>query len=265
MRRIWVLILLAGFFLFEQFGLQVTHTEVYSDSLPSAFDGLKIVQLSDLHGRSFGQDNALLLRRVRALEPDLIAVTGDLLDREEDLEKSLDLLENLAKIAPTYLVTGNHEWSLSCRETLLREAENLGVTVLDHQAVRLTRQGETIYLAGVTDPCGPRDLLSPAEFCEKLRAEIGENSFLLLLGHRNDPPETWAETTADLVLSGHGHGGMIRLPGVGGLVRRPGHSQYDSGLYAAGGTQLYVSRGLGGAGLRLFNRPEISCIQLLHS
>jgi hypothetical protein len=265
MRRFFAVLLLAGFFLFQQFGLQVTTTKVYSEKLPEVFDGLKIVQLSDLHGRIYGKDHTLLLRRVADLAPDLIAVTGDLADRDADVEKSLTLLSGLTEIAPTYLVTGNHEWSLENRQELLDQAEALGVTVLDHQAVSITRQGKTIYLAGITDPCGPRDLPSAAEFGQSLRAKIGDDAFLLLLGHRNDPPETWAETTADLVLSGHGHGGMIRLPFLGGLVRRPGHSQYDSGLYAAENTQLYVSRGLGGQGLRCFNRPEISLIKLLNS
>lgn len=257
--------MLAAFLLCQQLWLQATETEVFSPYLPDAFDGFRIVQLSDLHGRQFGQDNSLLLRCVEQLEPDIIAVTGDLLDEDAELPQSLYLLSALSHIAPTFFVTGNHEWSLTNTQDALDAMEAAGVTVLGNESVFLTKNGQQILLAGVHDPCGPRDMDTPSELGQRLRQQVGDDVFFLLLGHRNETAAYWAETTADLVLAGHAHGGLMRLPGRGGIIRRHGQLGFDGGLYASGRTQLFVSRGLGGQGLRLFNRPEAALLVLRKS
>ena len=256
---------LGVFLLLQQFCLQTTKTEVFSQNLPQAFDGLRIVQLSDLHGRRFGRENRLLLQRIAALEPDLIAVTGDFLDEDREKSQSLSFLSALSALAPTFYVTGNHEWSLSGLQPLLDEMQSIGVTVLENQGVLLERDGQQLLLGGVHDPCGYRDQPDPLAVGAALRQEVGENTFFLLLAHRNETPAYWAESRADLILTGHAHGGLIRLPFVGGLVPRHGQMGYDSGLYQSGPSQLYVSRGLGGRGLRLFNRPELSLLILRKS
>lgn len=253
------------FLLFEQWGLQVTRTSVTSDRLPEAFDGLRVVQLSDLHGRWFGPSSRFLLAEVRRLEPDLIAVTGDLLDRDSQLPQALALLRSLTEIAPTCFVTGNHEWSLTDVPGVLAAIGDTGATVLENQALLLERSGQRLLLAGVNDPCGPRDQPTPQALGQKLRERYGQDTFFLLLAHRNETPAYWAGTGADLVLAGHAHGGLIRLPGLGGIVARHGQKGYDGGLYAWGETRLYVSRGLGGRGLRLFNRPELALLVLRKS
>lgn len=259
------MVLLAAFLLHQQLGLQATESEVFSPYLPQAFDGFRIVQLSDLHGRQFGENNTLLLRCVARLEPDLIAVTGDLMDEDAELYQSLALLSALTEIAPTCFVTGNHEWSLTDVHGVLADIRAAGVTVLQNESVFLVRQGQRILLAGVDDPCGPRDMATPTELGQALRQQCGDDTFFLLLGHRNETAAYWAESTADLVLAGHAHGGLVRLPGSGGIIRRHGQIGFDGGLYSSGRTQLFVSRGLGGQGLRLLNRPEVALIVLRKS
>ncbi len=264
-RRLWLTVGLILFLTFQQWGLQSTRTAVYSDCLPQSFDGFRIVQLSDLHGRQYGMDNRLLLWSVRRQKPDLIAVTGDLLEEDSQLPQTLELLSALAEIAPTCFVTGNHEWSLSDVRGTLEAMDDSGVTVLENEAVLLRRGDSGIVLAGVNDPCGPWDQPSPKQLGATLREKYGSGSFVLLLAHRNETAAEWAKTQADLVLAGHAHGGLIRLPYLGGIVRRHGQAGYDAGLYRSGRTQLFVSRGLGGHGLRLLNRPELAVIELLKS
>lgn len=264
-RRFFIFLLVAAWACFEQYGLQITTTSFYSDQLPSSFDGFRIVQLSDLHGRQYGTGNRWLLKTVQQLKPDLIAITGDLLEADDQLPDTLTLLEALTHIAPTYFVTGNHEWSLTDLSGVLAAFSAAGVTVLQNESLLLVRGTQQILLAGVNDPCGPWDQISPQAFGAALRQKYGENIFLLLLAHRNESPSYWAGTSADLVLAGHAHGGLIRLPFLGGVVQRHGKSGFDSGLYQSGRTGLYVSRGLGGQGFRLLNRPEIALIELHQS
>ncbi len=264
--RFWCCAAFLGvFLLLQQFCLQTTKTEVFSPRLPEAFDGLRIVQLSDLHGRRFGQNNTLLLRQVESLDPDIIAVTGDLLDTDRETEQSLSLLKSLQALAPTFFVTGNHEWSLSDVQSVLEDIRSTGVTVLENEGLFLQRNAARILLGGVHDPCGFRDQPDPLTVGQTLRKQVGEETFFLLLAHRNETAPYWAGSQADLILTGHAHGGLIRLPLLGGLVPRHGQAGYDSGLYPAGESQLYVSRGLGGRGLRLFNRPEVSLLILRKS
>lgn len=264
-RFLYGMAFLGVFLLLQQFCMQTTKTEVFSPRLPESFDGLRVVQLSDLHGRQFGRDNAFLLRNVESLEPDIITVTGDFLDEDQEKEQSLALLSALQGIAPTFFVTGNHEWSLSELQDLLEDIRAVGVTVLENQGVLLTRNGQQLLLGGVHDPCGFRDQPDPLTVGQTLRKQVGQETFFLLLAHRNETAPYWADSQADLILTGHAHGGLIRLPLLGGLIPRHGQTGYDSGLYPFEESQLYVSRGLGGRGLRLFNRPEVSLLILRKS
>ena len=257
--------LLLGFLWFQQYGLETTKTQVSSPVLPEAFDGFRVVQLSDLHGRRFGPGNCVLLAVVRAVKPDLIAVTGDVVDQWEQIQGTQRLLAALQEIAPVYLVTGNHEWSLDRPRQAQKALTQDGGRFLHNEAALWSRGGQHIVIAGVEDPCGPWDQPTPQTVGENVRRKWGQDSFLLLLGPRNETVAQWALTQADLVLAGHSHGGLIRLPGLGGVIRRHGDGSCQGGLYKAGRTQLFVSRGLGGKGLRLWNRPEIAVIELLKS
>jgi len=235
------------------------------DRLPADFDGFRIVQLSDVHGAVFGQDNARLLARVAALEPDLIALTGDLADENTRLADTETLLRALSGIAPCFFVSGNHEWSAGLIQPLRRLCAQCGVRWLHNEYLTLKRGGSRIVLAGVEDPQGPRDMTAPDALIAAARGEYPED-FLLLLAHRNDYAEKYPALPVDLILSGHAHGGMIRLPGLGGVLGHGGalFPDYEAGVYAVGSYRLVVSRGIGlGMPLpRFLNNPEVVCVTL---
>ena len=277
---LWVAVILAVlalgllWFRWQCWGIQTTHTGVELKGLPAGFDGFRIVHLSDLHGHEYGENSEKLLEKVRAQEPELIVITGDLIDREEQLDMVLALAKGLAAIAPTYYVTGNHEWSVEWSgsahavRTLKGLLTESGVTVLSNEFAVLERKGDRLVLAGVDDPNGRADQKTPEELAAEIEAAF-PGLFTLLLAHRNDAIETYAAAGYDLVLSGHAHGGIVRLPFTDGLLSpaRTLFPTWTSGVYTVGDTTLFVSRGLGNnttpiSGFRLFNRPELAVVEL---
>ena len=261
-------IFFAVFFWWSNHSLQTQSFTYTSERLPAGFDGCVIVQLSDLHGAEFGEDNRDLLDQVRAAGPDYIFLTGDLQDRYRKTPQSysINLGRALAEIAPTYFVTGNHEWAFPDVRGLKRGLREAGVTVLTNEFVALARDGDQILLAGIDDPNGFADQKTPEELAEEIRAVEGD-PFWLLLAHRNNYFEKeYSALGADLVISGHGHGGLIRLPFTDGLVsvERTLFPSYTAGFYEVNGMDLFVSRGLGNSGktFRLFNRPELVILTL---
>ena len=259
-------LLAAGFLLWGNCSLQTTETALVSPALPPAFDGLRIVELADLHGRVFGRGSRRLLAAVRRAEPDLICIDGDLFDEHTDLAMLPPLLRGLCAIAPVYYVTGNHEWRVPGLRGILAQMRACGVTVLQDDWRVLRRGEDALIVAGTDDPCGPAERKTPAELIADIRAEAGEAAFLLLLAHRNDQLPQWSALGVQAVLAGHCHGGVVRLPFVGRLfgTDRRLFPAWDAGLYRQGETALYVSRGLGYTNVhfRLFNRPEVAVIVL---
>ena len=259
-------LLAAGFLLWGNCSLQTTETALVSPALPPAFDGLRIVELADLHGRVFGRGSRRLLAAVRRAEPDLICIDGDLFDEHTDLAMLPPLLRGLCAIAPVYYVTGNHEWRVPGLRGILAQMRACGVTVLQDDWRVLRRGEDALIVAGTDDPCGPAERKTPAELIADIRAEAGEAAFLLLLTHRNDQLPQWSALGVQAVLAGHCHGGVVRLPFVGGLfgTDRRLFPAWDAGLYRQGETALYVSRGLGYTNVhfRLFNRPEVAMVTL---
>ena len=259
-------LLAAGFLLWGNCSLQTTETALVSPALPPAFDVLRIVELADLHGRVFGRGSRRLLAAVRRAEPDLICIDGDLFDEHTDLAMLPPLLRGLCAIAPVYYVTGNHEWRVPGLRGILAQMRACGVTVLQDDWRVLRRGEDALIVAGTDDPCGPAERKTPAELIADIRADAGEAAFLLLLAHRNDQLPQWSALGVQAVLAGHCHGGVVRLPFVGGLfgTDRRLFPAWDAGLYRQGETALYVSRGLGYTNVhfRLFNRPEVAVIVL---
>ena len=274
---IWLVViaalLAAGrlWFRWQCWGIQTTVTQVELPSLPAEFEGMRIVHLSDIHGHEFGENSAELLEKVREQEPDLIVVTGDLVDQESQLAMVPALAKGLCTIAPTYYVTGNHEWAccdVRALKSLLREC---GVTVLDNHYVILERDGAAMVLAGVDDPNGYADQKTPEALYAEIQAEHSD-LFTLLLAHRNDEFDRYAAAGYDLVLSGHAHGGVVRLPFTDGLLgtSRNLFPTRTAGVYAQGDSTLFVSRGLGNntvpvSGFRLFNRPDLAVVELMQN
>lgn len=259
--------LAAGFVYWQNFTLQVETVELFFESLPPQFDGLRVAELSDLHGRSFGKNNVRLLRTLQKARPDMICICGDLFDEKTNLTMLEPLLTGLTDIAPVYYVTGNHEWQVKNLREILQKMRAWGVTVLENEGRVLSRGGAEMVVAGVHDPCGPYDMKTPAALVRELRSAQG-NDFILMLSHRNDELAMWSQLGVQLVLSGHCHGGVVRLPFVGGVfgTRRELFPEYDAGVYRQDGTTLFVSRGLGYTNVhfRLFNRPHVP-IMILRS
>lgn len=251
--------------------LTVSHVEL--DLLPGE-GSFTIAQVSDLHNAEFGGGNGELLTILEEAEPDLIAITGDLIDsRRTDPVPALAFLEGAVELAPVCYVTGNHEFrAYDAYQDLKSQMEELGVIVLENEAVVL--EAVPLRVIGLDDlsfgvrsdpSASPEQILEDA--LTALAPQAGEEDLrTVLLAHRPEYVELYAQHGADLVLSGHAHGGQVRLPGVGGLYA-PGQGflpAYTSGLYQIGETSLVVSRGLGNSlfPLRVNNRPEVVLVKL---
>lgn len=278
-RRRWplilVLVILAGvlWFRWQQDSLVTSTYEVAVPNLPEAFDGFRVVQISDLHGKQFGQGNRRLLAAVARLEPDLIAITGDLIDQASQMEDLPALAAGLSNLAPTYYVTGNHEWAVGGVRDLKELLRANGVTPLTNEWLPLEREGQTLVLAGIDDPNGPADQKTPAQLRAEIIAGVGETVPVLLLAHRDNVLD-YVGWDYSLTLCGHGHGGIIRIPFLNrGLLstNRTLFPAFDGGAYYgdSDGDTCVVSRGLGSntvpfRAFRLFNRPELPLV-ILHS
>ena len=251
--------------------LELNTYTVSSSKLPQSFDGYRIAHVSDLHNAEMGKDNETLLTMLRDADPDIIAITGDLIDsRNTDIEVALQFVREAVKIAPCYYVTGNHEARVSEYGELKAGMEAAGVTVLEDVRTEISMEGETITLIGVNDPSYQTDYLfgdSETVMDTKLEELHTEDDvFTILLSHRPELFDIYADHGMDLILSGHAHGGQFRLPFIGGLVA-PNQGlfpEYDAGIYTEGNTNMLVSRGVGNSILpfRINNRPEVILIEL---
>ena len=252
--------------------LMVSTISISSSHIPAAFSGFRIAQVSDLHNSEFGKNNTELLKLLSESRPDIIAITGDLIDANHtDVGIALGFAQESVRIAPTYYVTGNHEAASPQYDTLKAGLEEAGVIVLEDEAISLERNGETITLLGLGDPDftvnGDMFGETSAMVSTKLKnLDDGEGGYTILLSHRPELFETYVNCGIDLVFAGHAHGGQFRLPFISGLVA-PNQGlfpQYDAGLYTDGSTSMVVSRGIGNSIIpfRFNNRPEIVLVEL---
>lgn len=251
--------------------LELNTFSISSSKLPESFHGYRIAHVSDLHNAEIGKDNEKLLAMLRDADPDMIAITGDIIDsRNTNIEIALQFVQEAVKIAPCYYVTGNHESRVNEYGELKAGMEAAGVTVLEGERTEIGMEGETITLIGVNDPSfqtnylfGDSEMVMSSKLTE---LHTDGDGFTILLSHRPELFETYADHDIDLVLSGHAHGGQFRLPFVGGLVA-PNQGlfpQYDAGIYTEDNTNMLVSRGIGNSILpfRINNRPEVILIEL---
>ena len=252
--------------------LVTTEYKLQYNNLPDQFDGYRIVLLADLHGAELGRDNERLVEQVIAANPDIIIIAGDLIDRyqpgnpvDAQIETAQALVQQLVRIVPVYYVTGNHEWD-SGRVlpllTMLRESE---VNVLQNQYRVLNRGNDEIIIAGVEDLNGPADMIKPEEFIGNIR-QREDADFIIVLSHRNYYLSLYSRLGVDLVLSGHAHGGMVRLPLTDGLIgpQMDFFPTYTSGIYTKDNTNMIVSRGLGNhlGWTRFLNNPQVVVVEL---
>lgn len=250
--------------------VETSHFTVTSKDLPEAFDNFSIAHISDLHHAEYGKNNKKLIDILKAENPNMIAITGDLIDSNHtNLEAALSFAQQAVKIAPCYFVTGNHEaWIGSQYEELKTSLENAGVTVFQDDAIELNHGDECIQLIGLNDPdFSERDSFLSESILEAKLSQINiSNGFTILLSHRPEYFNVYQNNNIDLVLSGHTHGGQFRLPFLGGVIA-PGQGlfpKYDAGAYTENGTTMIVSRGIGNSiiPVRINNRPEIVLIEL---
>ena len=266
-----VAVLLVIWLIWGNITVGVTRYTLASNRLPNAFDHYKIVVVSDLHNAEFGEHNDVLVDLVKQEKPDMIALTGDLVDSQKtNMEIAQALVQQLVTIAPCCYVTGNHEaWlveSYQALETILQEES---AVVLHDAVIQLKKGGQAIQIAGLDDPeFTDRDSSIQQSMLEtKLeRLNLG-SEYCVLLSHRPEAFEAYANQKVDLVLSGHAHGGQFRVPFVGGMIapNQGFFPKYNAGMYTQDNTTMIVSRGVGNSiiPVRVNNRPEIVSIELI--
>lgn len=257
-----IVITLLLFCNFQNKHLETTHYTYEAEQLGVDLDGYRIVQISDLHNAKFGKNNQKLVDRIRECAPDMIVLTGDLVDSNHtNVDRVVQFVDEIVKICPVYYVTGNHEYWLDTSEyeKLMDGLVSAGVVILDNQVVEISRGDAKFRLVGLDDKSLADGTL------EALLSD--EKELTVVLAHEPQYFARYAGTGVDLVLSGHAHGGQFRLPFVGGIVA-PDQGflpEYTAGEYYMNGTEMIVSRGLGNSVIpvRLFNYPEIVCVELV--
>lgn len=255
--------------------MDVTCYTHQSGKLPKGFDGFRAVQVSDLHDSVFGEGQSKLLFETQKLCPDIIVITGDLIDRNRtsNIKTSMEYVLGAVNIAPVYYVPGNHEKRWGRYAELRGRLLDAGATLLENKKLSLSRGGGSVTIAGMMDPYffepeneedkdgytarfakGLRELLPPEE----------DDSFRLLLSHRPELFPIYAKCRIDFTFTGHAHGGQFRLPLIGPLYS-PAQGvfpKYTSGIYHRGASAMAVSRGLGNSvfPIRIGNPFELVCV-----
>lgn len=276
---IFIIFIIAEFIISNSF-LCVTKVTIKDKKIPASFDGYKIVQLSDLHDKSFGKDNSRLIRIIKKQNPDIIVLTGDMVNSSDtDFQSLYSFSEQLVNICPVYYIVGNHEQMLSFQlyKQMINKLREIGINVLDNEKTTLSKSSEKIYLYGMwfnlryyrnlsNLSVEAQDYYLTEDKIEQLLGRAKTSNYNILLTHNPVYFDTYSSWGADLTLSGHLHGGMIRIPFKGGLLSPEVKffPEYDAGIFENNGNKMFVSRGLGNGtfGARFFNIPEIGVIIL---
>lgn len=259
-----IIVALLCFFRYENYHLVVTEFTYVNESVENYPNVYRIVQISDLHNAVFGRNHRTLVDKITELAPDMVVITGDIVDSNHtDIDAAIELVDQLAELYPVYYVTGNHEYWLDegDRRRLFEEMEQAGAVLLFNEAVTVNASGGTFDLIGLDDKSLADDTL------KALLSECDSETLNIVLAHEPQYIEKYAVTDADLVLCGHAHGGQFILPLIGPVVA-PDQGlfpQYTSGAYRMEDMTMFVSRGIGNSiiPVRLFNDPEVVCIDLV--
>ncbi|MBQ3516606.1 MAG: metallophosphoesterase [Lachnospiraceae bacterium] len=260
-------LLLCLWVLYDNVSIQTTLYEIQITEEYADLDDFTIVQISDLHNARFGKEQTRLLAAVAEQEPDIIAVTGDLIDSSRtNMDVAMAFMEQATEIAPVYYVTGNHEgWIGDAYGELKVRLEEAGVYVLDNAMYSGQFEGLDINIAGVSDPDMPgNNIVLTKQTIQTLMDETTD--YTILLSHRPELFDTYVSSGANLVLAGHYHGGQFRIPFIGGVIA-PGAGlfpEYAEGTFTENHTTMVVSRGLGNSVIpvRINNRPEVVVVKL---
>lgn len=249
----------------KEISIDVTKHKVFTGKI-SRQESLTIIQLSDLHSNEYNVDNNRIMQIIQDARPDLVVTTGDMINiSDKSIEKTLRLLGKIALMFPVYYIYGNHEESNKyiTLDNIKNKLTNVGVKVLDNENVEIS---QSIHLYGIGyQRRSSKTLTKAADDCLK---KLNKSKYNILLSHNPDCLKTHNKYGIDLILSGHIHGGAIRLFNKGLLSPyRIFFPKYDSGMYESKDkiTKMIVSRGMGDCSFkfRLFNNLEIVKVQIL--
>ena len=253
--------------------VEVTKYEIKNNKVPKEFNKFKIVQLSDFHSYGFEKDNLKLLEKIHEEVPDIIVITGDMVNKyDTKFEKFLNIAETLSKKYKIYYIVGNHEIRLKKEdlEYVLNKLRGFGIKILNDEKITIARKSDQVNIYGLNIPLSYYKIINKpdnvGEVISKVLKRCREEEFNILLAHNPLFFEEYSKHNVDLTLSGHVHGGMIRLPFLGAILspERRFFPKYSGGIYEMNNKKLIVSRGLGHSkrGIRLFNKRDLVSITL---
>lgn len=265
-----MVVLLCYYLYFQNTELQVSSYDIVDSRIPKEFNEYKIVQVSDFHNTKSNKLTDDLVKEIKIQKPNIIVITGDLVDsRNTDIDVAISFIKKIKNIAPIYFVNGNHETRISKYSTLKEMLENEMVIVLENKTEVIEIDDAKINLIGINDPnmsYNPYALDSEKIKNELIDTNYDKNNYSILLSHRPELFDTYVDNELDLVLTGHAHGGQVRIPFIGGLVspNQGFFPKYTSGIIKEDNTNMIVSRGIGNSIIpfRVNNRPELVIVQL---
>ncbi|PKM49008.1 MAG: phosphoesterase [Firmicutes bacterium HGW-Firmicutes-7] len=274
-KKFCIIIFLIVFLYLENNQIEVSNFTIDMRELPREYEGFRIIHLSDLHNKLFGHGQKNLVNIIENEKPNIIVITGDLIDRRRyNKANAILLIEKLVDIAPVYYVTGNHEWWSGKYETLRNDIESTGVHILSDEKTEIIYGKKVINIMGIDDPAKYYEEYAKSdngiriinEKIDMLLADIKEEQVTILLAHRPELFNLYKEKNINLVLCGHTHGGQVRLPFIGGLMA-PSQGlfpEFDGGKYKNKEVTMIVNRGLGNSifPIRIFNKPQVGVIIL---
>lgn len=268
-----ILLMIILFCIWQNNSLVISNYEYETSKIGEDLDGYRIVQISDLHNKSFGKDNERLIQKIKDCKPDMIVVTGDVVDSNHtNVDVAMKFMEQATTLAPVYYITGNHELWVEDKkyaEFTDRMAQSDVIWMKD-EVIEITKGEESFTLIGLDDNSlgnsGSSGNSTLNHLLEEDSSKNNEKKLAILLAHEPQYFESYIKSDVDYIFTGHAHGGQIRLPGIGGLVA-PDQGflpKYTAGEFTENGTTMVVSRGLGNSiiPVRVFNRPEIVCVTL---
>lgn len=260
--------------------LTIKKYQIASEKIPEAFSGTKLAVMTDLHNNSFGKENEKLLKALEKENPEAVLIAGDMLTAKEgkSFQVSLKLLKVLSEKYLVYYALGNHEYRLKISPDIygtmykdyMREIENMDIRVLHNEKAAWKKGNSKIDVYGLEISKNFYYRFHPdvmkEEYIEGLLGKKKKEQFGILLAHNPSYFPVYAKWGADLVLSGHNHGGVIRIPGIGGMLSPNYHffPKYDAGRFEEGNATMILSAGLGGHTIpfRVFNPPELIILEL---
>lgn len=280
-----IVLILFVYFYFENTSLFIVKkNDIVSSKIDNSFDGYKILQLSDLHSREFGENNINIVNKINKIDPDIIVCTGDMMNStNDDGHVFINLVKKISKDYPIYYIDGNHEQlveynNVGVYNDFISSLKDLGVTVVKNSEVKLKKGSSYINLYGLNIDLiyySTKKALKEANieyteenFSKTINKENFEkDKFNILLTHNPIYFDVYEKSGVDLILAGHVHGGIIRIPFKGGLLSpdQEWFPKYYHGLYTINNTNMIVSAGLGNdtVNFRLFNPFEMNLITLI--